>query len=468
VHDDLERSGDFLCSDSLLNHIFSNIVWGLRSNYRSIPTDCPQRDERQGWLGDRAALCEGETYVFDTAAFYRKWLQDIADSQKENGSISDVCPAYWQLYLNDVTWPSTMMLLPSVLHDQYGDLEAVRKYYPMLRKWMQHMNGFVTNGIIAKDSFGDWCVPPKNLKQLVANDKRRKTSKPFLATAYYFHDLHLMKQYAENYGNFEDARDFANSTTEIRKSFNRKFLGAASRYDSGSQTSFILPLAFNLVPKERRQKVLEKLILRVLKVDRVHLATGLVGCQWLMRTLSDNGYPDVAYNLATQTTYPSWGYMVEHGATTVWELWNGNVATQKMNSENHLMLVGDLLTWFFEYLGGIKADPAEPGFKHIIMRPEVPHGLTLVKALHHSPYGLIKSEWHKEGHDFRWRISVPVNSTATLFVPAETLDTVTESGTLAIRSPELIPLKFENKRAVFLIRSGDYDFQSRLPQNIAN
>ena len=178
-----------------------------------------------------------------------------------------------------------------------------------------------------------------------------------------------------------------------------------------------------------------------------------------MRTLSNNGRCDLAYALATQTTYPSWGYMVEKGATTIWELWNGDTAGPSMNSGNHIMLTGDLLTWLYEYLAGIAPDPAEPGFKHIIMRPEAVAGLSFVRASHRSPYGVIKSAWSKQPEFFRWAITVPANTTATVYVPASSLSKIKESGHAVFQAPDLEYLRAENGRLIFRIGSGDYNFE---------
>ena len=183
-----------------------------------------------------------------------------------------------------------------------------------------------------------------------------------------------------------------------------------------------------------------------------HIGTGLIGGQYLMRVLTENGRPDLAYTIASQKDYPSWGYMIEHGATTIWELWNGNTADPTMNSGNHVMLVGDLVIWFYENLAGIKADPDQPGFKHIIMKPTPVGDLTFVKATHRSPYGLISSEWHRDGDKFDWQIEIPANTTATVFVPATSRETV------AVKSAKASRLKMA--ASILELGSGKYHFIS--------
>jgi alpha-L-rhamnosidase len=463
VHDDLQNAGDFACANPLLNRIYKNIVWGVSGNYRSISTDCPQRDERQGWLGDRSAECKGETYLFNTAALYAKWLQDMADAQKDNGSVSDVCPAYWPLYSDNVTWPSSTVIIPGALREQFADEGIIASHYDSAKKWMDHMSGFIVNGIIERDSYGDWCVPPEDPKLIHSNDPARKTDKAVLATAYFYHDALLMARYATLLGKAEDAQHFTTLAEKLKAVFNAKFFHAdTGQYDNGSQTSCVLPLAFGLVPDGQRERVFNHLVNKIMTESKGHIGTGLVGGQWLMRVLTAGGRPDLAYTIATQKTYPSWGYMVEKGATTIWELWNGNTADPAMNSGNHVMLVGDLGIWLYENLAGIKSDPEQPGFKHIIMRPEPVGDLRFAKASHRSPYGLIVSDWQKQDGVFRWKVTIPANTTATLYVPATSTDSVTENGKPVVQGRGVKFLRLESGRAVFSVGSGNYSFESRI------
>ncbi len=461
VNDDLEVAGEFACSNPLLNRIYRNICWGVRGNYRSMPTDCPQRDERQGWLGDRSAESKGETYLFNTAALHAKWLQDMADAQKASGSVSDVCPAYWPIYSDNVTWPSSTVIIPGTLRDQFADAGIIETHYASAKKWMDYMSGFVTNGIIARDSYGDWCVPPEEQKLIHSNDPKRKTDKALLATAYFYYDARLMARYATLLHKTEDAQHFTSLADTLKAAFNKKFLQPeAAQYDNGSQTACVLPLAFGLVPDEQRGPVFKHLVTKITDETRGHVGTGLIGGQWLMRVLSDNGRADLAYTIATQRTYPSWGYMAEKGATTMWELWNGDTADPAMNSGNHVMLVGDLGIWLYEYVAGIRPDPEMPGFKHIIMRPEPVGDLRFAKASHRSPYGLITSDWKTDDGVFRWTITIPPNTTATIYVPAKDAHDVTEGDAPATQAHGVRFLKMEEGRAIFSVGSGSYHFAS--------
>ena len=462
VNDDLPVAGEFTCSNELLNQIHRNIMWGTRGNYRSIPTDCPQRDERQGWLGDRSEECRGESYLFDISQLYAKWLQDISDAQRDSGSVPDVAPAYWPIYSDNVTWPSTLIIAPGVLRRQYGDTAPIAAAYDGAKRWLDYMSRFVTNGIIAKDSYGDWCVPPEDLRLIHSKDPARQTAKPLLATAYFFYDLKLMAGYAKLLGKTDDAARFTKWAEEIKAAFNQRFFDPAKGYyDNGSQTACVLPLAFGLVPDGQTDRVFARLVDKIENETKSHIGTGLIGGQQLMRVLSDHGCADLAYTIATQKDYPGWGYMLSKGATTIWELWNGDTADPAMNSGNHVMLVGDLGIWLHEYLAGIAADPEQPGFKHIVMRPHPVGDLTHVKATHRSPYGLLASEWRKEKGTFDWRITVPANTTATVCVPATSAGQVRESGRAGTDSPGVEFLRMANGCAVFRVGSGEYRFVSQ-------
>ncbi len=462
VNDDLESAGEFACSQPMINRIYRNILWGVRGNYRSIPTDCPQRDERQGWLGDRSAESKGESYLFNTATLYAKWLQDMADSQKPNGSVSDVCPAYWPLYNDNVTWPSSTVIIPGTLLDQFADVGIIAQHYSSMVKWIDHMSGYLQDGLITKDNYGDWCVPPENPKLIHSQDPMRKTAAGILATSYFYYDLRLMARYATLLGRASDAERFNALAGQLKTALNARFLNRdRGQYDNGSQTSCVLPLAFDLAPADERPRIFDHLVNKITRETADHIGTGLVGGQWLNRVLTAGGRPDLAYTFVTNTTYPSWGYMVEKGATTIWELWNGDTADPAMNSGNHVMLVGDLVIWLYENLAGIKPDPEQPGFRHVLMRPTPVGDLQFVKASHRSPYGLIASEWQRAGGAFRWNVTVPPNTTATLWVPAKDAASVTESGRPAERARGLSFVRMDNGCAVFSAGSGRYAFVSR-------
>ncbi|HMD62046.1 MAG TPA: family 78 glycoside hydrolase catalytic domain [Opitutaceae bacterium] len=461
VGDDLEAAGEFACSNPLLNRIYRNVVWGVRGNYRSIPTDCPQRDERQGWLGDRSAESRGEAYLFRNNALYAKWVQDMADAQRGDGAVPDVCPAYWAFYNDSVTWPSSIAIIPGALLDQDADRGLIERAYPAIARWLGHQIGLVQGNVSTRDTYADWCEPPESPELIHSKDPSRKTAGPIMATTYLYHCLQLGARYAKILGNPDDAKRFEEEAQSLRQGLNDRFFRRdLGQYDNGSATSFILPLAFDMVPEGDRARVAERLVEKIMKDNNGHGSHGLVGGQWVNRVLTRCGHGDVAYAMATQTTYPSLGYMVTRGATTVWELWNGDTAEPSMNSGNHVMLVGDLVTWLYEDIAGIAPDEDAPGFRHILMRPTPVGDLTSVKASYRSLYGTISSEWRRQGATFSLDVTVPANATATVFVPTRSAADVTESGKPAAKADGVRFLRSEGAAAAYEIGSGTYHFRS--------
>ena len=461
VHTDVPATGEFACSHPLVNQLHHNIHWGLQDNYLSIPTDCPQRDERQGWQGDRAGECLGETFFFDNLALYRKWMVDIENSQRPDGNLSDVAPNYWQLYNPNVTWPSAFTIIPNTLYVQFGERRAIERHYESMKRWLDFLAQFLHDDLIEVDNYGDWCVPPEEPSLIHSKDPSRKTSKAVLATSYYYWNLQLLARYATMLDRPDEARAHRAKAEQIKAAFNKKFFNAdRGLYDNGTQTSCVLPLAFGLVPPGSQEKLFANLVENITVKTQGHIGTGLIGGQWLMHTLSDHGRADLAYQLLTNRTYPSWGYMVDKGATTVWELWNGDTADPAMNSGNHVMLVGDMAAWLYQRLAGIQTDPDAPGFRRILMKPQPVGDLRWVTAEYRSIRGPIRSHWKIADGAFRWSISIPANTTATIHVPARPGKQITEGGRPATDAPGVRLLRQEPGAAVYEIESGQYDFVS--------
>ncbi len=463
VYDAVPKAGEFACSNPLLNQIYHNIYWTTCDNYRSMPTDLP-RDERQGWMGDRQEVAKGETYLFNIAPLYAQWLTDMQDDQHFDGSVPDVSPAYWQLYQDGTVWASTYIITPHMLYDQYDDLGILQQHYDSMKRWTEHMAGFMKDGLMPRNTYGDWCFPPKSPAEMTvinSSDPELTTSGMLMSTAIFYHDLRLMARSARLLGKTEDAEHFDALASQIKDAFNRRFYHAElGYYDNGTQTACVLPLAFGLVPAEYKTNVLARLVGKITVERDNHIGTGLIGGHYLMRVLSDNGRPDLAYKIATQTTYPSWGYMISKGATTMWELWNGDTADAGMNSHNIVMLIGDLNIWLHEYLGGIRPDPEAPGFKKTIIKPEVIGGLTWVKDGYDSIHGHISSEWRQSAGQFNLRVTIPANTTATVYLPAKDVKSVTESGQPVAQAEGIKFLRQENDQVVFQVGSGNYMFNS--------
>ncbi|MDP4289852.1 MAG: family 78 glycoside hydrolase catalytic domain [Bacteroidota bacterium] len=464
VYDDMQTTGTFVSSNKTINTIYKNAYWGIRGNYRSMPTDCPQRDERQGWLGDRATGSKGESFIFNNGNLYTKWMQDIDDAQRDDGSVPDVAPSYWPIYSDNVTWPAAYLIISNMVYDQYANLDPIRNHYDSFRKWIMYMKDkYLKNGILIKDTYGDWCMPPESPQLIHSADPSRKTSGEVLSTTYYYNLLTLMQRFAKLLNKPEDANEYRDLASTIYKAYNDKFYNPAlKQYANNTATANLLSLAYGLVPDENKQGVFDNIVEKTEKDFNGHISTGLVGAQWIMRMLTQYGRPDLAYKLVTNTDYPSWGYMASQGATTIWELWNGNTADPAMNSGNHVMLLGDLIIWYYENLGGIKGDPEQPGFKHIIMRPLLTGDLNFVNTSHQSPYGLISDEWKKENDIFTMKVEIPVNTTAIIEFPTLKISSITEGGKPIQGIKEIKFVKIADGRAYYLIGSGNYDFKMNL------
>ncbi len=461
IYDYMEPGGSFETSDSTINQIYRNAYWGIIGNYRSMPTDCPQRDERMGWLGDRAIGCFGESFMFDNQLLYAKWVQDIEDTQLESGSISDVAPAYWQFYSDNITWPGTYVFVTQMLYEQFGDTRPIKLHYQTMKKWMGYMESqYMKDYIMTKDQYGDWCMPPESLQIIHSKDPNKITDGEILSTTFYYRLLNTMSTFAEVVGNKSDKAAFLELAAKVKTAYNNKFFRTQpAQYGNNTTTANLISLMQGLVPDEYEKKVFENLTSRIEGEFNSHVSVGLIGIQFLMRGLTEYGRPELAYKIATNRTYPSWGYMIENGATTIWELWNGNTADPSMNSGNHVMLLGDYLVWCYEDLGGIKTDKREVAFKKIIMNPVFPQGLNFVKASHESPYGMIKSEWKKENHNMIWNIVVPHNTTAEVTFPASSATQISSNGNRLENLENVEIFQKENSMVIAVIPSGSYSFK---------
>jgi alpha-L-rhamnosidase len=464
VYDDIETTGSFETSDKTLNAIYKNAWWGIASNYKGMPIDCPQRNERQPWLGDRVIGAQGESFVFDNAKLYAKWMDDIEQSQTAAGAIPDVAPAFWNYYSDDVTWPAAFITISNNLYNQFGDIKPIQKNYAAMKKWLLYMKEkYLVNGIMTKDKYGDWCVPPENLQLIHAKDTSRLTDGKLIATAYYFKLLSYMQRFAKLTGNEVDIKEYSAWSDMISKAFQKTFYDAKQQYYSNNTiTANLLPLYFGICPDSLKEKVFENIYRKIHVESNDHISTGLIGTQYLMRGLTEYNNADLAFKLASNTTYPSYGYMIANGATTIWELWNGNTADPNMNSQNHVMMLGDLLTWYYENLAGIRTDKTDVGFKKITMKPSLPDGLQFVNASYKSAYGVIKSNWKKNNNIFEWHISIPANTTARIYIPAVAKEEVMESGKAVADNIDMQVVNWKEGIMVIDVKSGDYQFSSRI------
>ena len=433
VADEMSSTGHFECSDPILTKLVRNAWWGVLDNYKGMPVDCPQRDERQPWLGDRTVGSLGESFLFDNERLYTKWMRDICEAQRTDGCIPDVAPAFWNYYSDDVAWAAALPFSCDMLWRQYGNREVIDNSYPYIKKWVQHIiEEYGKDGIIHCGKYADWCVPPEKLELIHSKDPARKTDVTLISTAYIIRTMQLMEQWGCESDHWQPIRQ------QMTEAFNRQFLTVKTGtsqapghvlypdsvfYANNTVTANLLALSFGIVPEKYRAEVMKNIVENIIIKNDAHVSCGVIGISWLLRGLSDNGFSDIAYMIATQRSYPSWGYMAENGATTIWELWNGDKASPKMNSGNHVMLLGDLLTWCYQYLGGI--NHPDVAYKHFVLKPTFDiQDCSWANVSYDSPYGTIKSHWIKTLQHVEWDVQVPCNTTADVCLPDGTIKTI--------------------------------------------
>lgn len=432
VGDPMEVMTDFVCSDSTLTRVVANALRGIAANYKGMPVDCPQRNERQPWLGDRTAGALGESCFFGNERLYAKWVRDICEAQREDGCIPDVAPAFWNYYTDNITWPAALPMVCDMLITQFGNDAPMTYAYPHMSRWMNHMlDSYARDGIMTRDRYGDWCVPPESPELIHSKDPARQTDGALISTAYTARCLELLGTFARRLGRMDDAARWDSLHTRTAEAFNRRFLtcrrGTSPMqghplypdsvfYGTNTPTANILALAFGLVTDTLRRDVTDNLVTSILVGNNGHIPTGVIGTSWLLTTLSANGRGDVAWLLATNKTYPSWGYMAENGATTIWELWNGDTANPRMNSGNHVMLLGDLLTWVSRDLCGIRngSAPGEFVFETDRNIPDCEYA----SGSRPTPWGPVSSRWerHPDG-TLTWHVSLPAGTCGEVRLP---------------------------------------------------
>ena len=403
VHSSVQQMGNFSCSNSVLNRIQHLITWGQKTNLHSIPTDCCQRDERMGWMGDAHLTAETAMMNFDMGAFYTKFITDIRDTQDEKGTITDTVPFIWGQRPADPAWGTAYPLLCWYIYRHYGDKRVLEQQYDGLKKYLDFLQSEAKNNILEHSHYGDWVAVEDTPGSLVSS-------------FFYYYDILLLQNIADVLGKQRDAQSYQALAKKIKKAFHDKFYDPETRgYGSGSQTSNVLPLFLNMVPEENRGGVLHNLRKSIIYKNNTHLTTGIMGTKYLMEMLSNTGSSSLAYDLSVQTTYPSWGYMIENGATTLWELWQKKTGPG-MNSHNHPMF-GSVGAWFYKALAGIQQKEDSAGFKHILIRPEMVRDLSFASGTVYTPRGRITSSWTRSDHHIELKVHIPVNADAEVFIP---------------------------------------------------
>ena len=419
IYDFMEDQGTFWCDNELLNQLHKNAYWGIIGNYHGMPTDCPQRDERMGWMGDHVTGCFGENMLVDNGALYYKWLQDVFDTQDDDGLIADVAPGYWVVRNRDIAWEALSVYATYMLLRRYGDTNAVLKYYPYLQNYMNYLHRNLKDGIVATNEWGDWCMPPERPELIHSQDPARKTDGSLISSAMYYSMLTMMGDMAMRIGLEGDMFAYDKRQLELKAAYNRHFYNPeTASYANNTVTANLLSLEFGLVPEGDEERVLQNIVDVTKDTYNDHVSCGVVGMQHLMTSLSRRGHLDQAMRIILQKDYPSFGYMIEKGATTIWELWNGDTADPAMNSANHVMLLGDVLVWMYGELAGIRQSSASLAYKELDMSICMPEQLNHVRATHETPYGRVSSEWWRTEEGVTWVVDIPANACARIHIPS--------------------------------------------------
>jgi len=451
-----DPSAKLTTSSNLVNRMYEIGLWGQRGNFLSVPTDCPQRDERLGWMGDAGVFWRTGTYNFDVAAFSQKFVQDIVDAQTKEGAFTNVSPdtlpgegggtqgtsAPEESSTGAPGWGDAGVIVPWTTWMQYGDTAIIGKNWDAMQRWMEFIQSrnpdyIRKNGV--GPNFADWLAPDPN------------TDKDLLATAYWALIAKMMSQMAHAQGKDADAKRYDEVVQNIRTAFQKAYIKEHGTVGTGTQTSYVVALYTKMAPETLEAALLDKLV-KDIEARNWHLSTGFLGTPFLLFTLSDHGRTDVAYRLLLNETYPSWGYMLSKGATTWWERWNGDTGDPAMNSYNHYAF-GSVVAWVYRYVAGIDTDTNAPGFKEIVVHPHLDSRMPSARAEYDSVYGKIVSDWKGAPNGpFSLHVTIPANTAAKIVLPSIQGAHLTESG-------KPVDAKSEDGESVVRVGSGAYNFE---------
>lgn len=453
IHNDLPRTGEFRCSNEMVNQLQRNIEWSQRSNFVSIPTDCPQRDERLGWLADAHIFARTAMFNMDVSSFFTKWLDDVQDAQSPQGAFSVVAPRLVDEGDGAPGWGDGGIILPWAMYLTYGDKRILEVFYPSMVKWL-HYIGEVNPQYLwlnrRNHDFGDWLAVSE------------ETPKDLIATAFWAYDACLVSGVAKILGNSQDARMYRSLFRRIQKAFREAFVRGDGEIVGNTQSAYALALFMHLIPRSLRHNSVQKLVSNIRDKGN-HLSTGFLGVSYLCPALSMNGHDDMAYQLLLNTTYPSWGYPVIHGATTMWERWNGwtrekGFHPSDMNSFNHYAF-GSIGEWLYRFVAGIDTDPKQPGYRHIFIRPHM-GSLEWVKASYESIHGQIAVFWKVQGAHVTLDVSIPANTTATIYFPLSATEGIFENEVPVQKVAGVRGYRSSSRFGIIDIGSGSYHFVS--------
>ena len=461
IHSDMPITGDFECSEPLLNQLQDNIQWGQRGNFLDVPTDCPQRDERLGWTGDAQAFSATAAFNMDVAGFFTKWLKDLYADQYSNGAVPWVIPhVLAKRSVAAAGWADAATIIPWDMYVAYGDTQILESQYASMKAWVGYMEEQAGADTLWDQGFhfGDW------LFYSPADDRDGKaaiTDKYLIAQAFFAHSTALTMRTAQVLDKPKDVAYYSTLLQKVKAAFLNEFVTPSGRLVSGTQTAYVLALLFDLLPEDQRQAAADRLVENIERYDD-HLTTGFLGTPHLCKVLTAYGYSEVAYALLQQETYPSWLYPVTKGATTIWERWDGikpdgTLQNPGMNSFNHYAY-GAIGNWMYRTIAGIQLDERQPGYKHVMIQPLPGGSLNAAKAWHEGPYGKIVSDWKITEGQFHLEVRIPVNSSATIKLPYTQLNVVKLFGEPISQSKNTLALHKQSEGVVIKVGSGNYRF----------
>lgn len=476
LHSTTERIGAFSCSNSMVNQLFENIIWGQKGNFLDIPTDCPQRDERLGWTGDAQVFVQTASFNMNVALFFTKWLRDLRYEQADNGSVPAVIPdpqinlPYEERAIpidnmhSSAAWGDAVVICPWTIYLTYGDKCILEENYKSMKAYIEYIRDQGDNEYLwnSGSHIGDWLA--LDAKE---NSLKGTTSDDFVATAYYAYSTSILVKAAKILGKEEDKNEYSQLLKKVIENFQEEFVTPNGRLSEPTQTAHVLALFFDLVKESQRQRVIDTLAEYVDERDG-HLTTGFIGTPYLCHVLSENGYVESAYRLLEREEYPSWLYPITKGATTIWEHWDGikedgSFWPEEMNSFNHYAY-GAIGDWLYQVVAGIKTDEETSGFKKIIISPQPGGSLTSAKATLETMYGKVTSSWEIKNGKMKLEVTIPVNTTASVVLPEVDIDTITENAVLLKnkRINGIIEyLESENELRVE-VASGKYCFEYKI------
>jgi len=458
AHSAVSTVGSFVASKQILNQIQKLIRWSQLTNLFGIPTDCDQRNERQGWMGDAQITAEEAMLNFDMAAFYTNFIRDIHDAQSPEGMVPDTVPHRYGSYPADPAWGTAYPQLCWYMWQQYGDRRILEENYDGLKKYVDYLRSRATDNVLSFASYGDWVAV-------------EKTPTDYVSDAYYYYDVEILAGIAKVLGKSSDAATYSQLAGQIKEAFNRKYYDPAKReFANGTQTANAMALNLDLASPDHRGGAAGNLTNDIVYRHDTHVTTGFIGIKHVMEALTKMGRADLAYDLATQTSYPSWGYMISHGATTLWELWQEKTGPS-MNSHDHAMF-GSVGSWFYTALGGINLEPDSVGYRHIRIEPQMVRDLTHVSATVDTIRGTVSSSWTHERGAITLDVTIPTGSDAQVVIRKDdeiTGFTITEGNHIVYTNGHYVAgtagvtgaTAEKNGAIIFDVGSGAYSFKLR-------